>query len=130
MELAYLGLKRTIDAIHALGPEIVFIRSTPDFEFDIRDQCFDRFSLVEKSSCSMQNLVFVNRRSLEDQLIDRLVSDYPYLKVFDPFSVLCSEKTCDLVRGQNPLYRDSHHLSDYGSYLLGLSMKNLFIKNK
>ncbi len=65
----------------------------------------------------------------EDRLVERLKLDFPSLKVFDPFNVFCNSIECDLVINGNPLYRDNHHLSKYGSELLGKAIASTHLSH-
>jgi len=121
--LVYLGLKRTISAISQRGKEVIFIRSTPDFSKDITEICIKRFSGDSlKQDCSIPRSIFDARRQSEDRLLSRLIQDFPNLKIFDPYDVLCSREECFLVLNGMPLYRDSFHLSVYGSGLVGKAL--------
>ena len=118
-DLIYKGLKRTILKLLDRKVDILFVRDTPDFDVDIRDLCAKRFSSFDANDCRLPRDLFDLRKVRENRLVERLKSDFPSLKVFDPFNIFCNSIKCDLVIDSNPLYRDNHHLSKYGSELLG-----------
>jgi len=128
-ELVYIGLNRTISDLFNRKKEVILVRDTPDFEKDIRDECLRRFSLSDSLVCALPRAGFEQRRVMENILIDKLKHDFPELKVFDPFDVFCSESECYLFKNNNPLYRDQHHLSVYGSELLGKSIVDKYLLN-
>jgi peptidoglycan/LPS O-acetylase OafA/YrhL len=125
-ELIYRGLKRTINELLSRKKEFLFVRDTPDFENDIRDECFKRLSLNNSLSCSLPRSVFELRREKENLLVNKLLVDFPSLKVFDPFDILCDPIQCFIVIDGKPVYRDSHHLSVYGSTLIGKGILKYF----
>jgi peptidoglycan/LPS O-acetylase OafA/YrhL len=126
-ELVYRGLKRTIGDLLVRKKEVILVRDTPDFEKDIRDECLKRFSITASFDCKLPRSTFDNQRVKENQLINKLVSDFPELKVYDPFDILCNYSVCHLVKNGMPLYRDQHHLSVYGSYLVGSSIVEKYL---
>lgn len=97
---------------------------------DIRDKCVKRYTLVNVvANCGVSQNLFDLHSACEDKLVERLKSDFPLLKIFDPFKVLCDLVKCDLVINGNPLYRDSHRLSKYGSELLGKVIANIHLSH-
>ncbi|MEI8024977.1 MAG: acyltransferase family protein [Pseudomonadota bacterium] len=128
-ELVYMGLNRTINDILNRKKEVVLVRDTPDFEKDIRDECLRRFSFSNSQVCGLPRAKFDQQRGIENTLIDKLKLDFPGLRVFDPFDVLCSQSECYLIRNNMPLYRDQHHLSVYGSELLGKAIVDKYFVN-
>ena len=51
-------------------------------------------------------------------LLLRLKAAHPKLELFDSTVYLCDKQTCYVREGDRFIYRDSHHLSLYGSQLL------------
>jgi peptidoglycan/LPS O-acetylase OafA/YrhL len=128
-ELVFRGLHRTISDLMSRGKEVIFVRDTPDFENDIRDECLRRFSFSSPQNCTLPRIIFDQRRANENILIDKLQLNFPMLKVFDPFDFFCSQEVCYLVKDGMPLYRDQHHLSVYGSDLLGKAIVEKFLQD-
>lgn len=128
-ELIYRGLKRTIDALLARNKNVIFIRDTPDFEKDIREECSKRFSFGASLDCHLPRSFFESRRAKENAMIDKLKVDFPRLKILDPFDTLCDSTVCFLVLDGKPLYRDQDHLSVDGSNLLGKAISNAFLSH-
>jgi len=55
-------------------------------------------------------------------------SRYPKLSFIDPNKVICDEHVCDPTKGGVLLYRDSGHLNDIGSRLIGLDLLRMGVK--
>ncbi len=128
-ELVYRGLKRTIQELINRKLVVIFLRDTPDFKNDIRDECLKRFSLNASINCKLPRSVFESRRLMETRLIQKLIIDYPNLKIYDPFEIFCDDRDCFLVSNGLPLFRDQHHLSLEGSTRLGQAVSESFLYN-
>lgn len=128
-ELIYRGIKRTISELKRREKDVIFVRDTPDFELDIRDICLKRFALARDAECQLPRSTFDNRRSKENLLVERLRKDFPDLKLLDPFDTFCNAESCFLSVNGISLYRDQHHLSEYGSTFLAKSLVDSYLKN-
>jgi peptidoglycan/LPS O-acetylase OafA/YrhL len=130
-ELVYRGLARTIRELTRRGKQVIFVRDAPDMELDVRDICLDRMSFFSEaaSDCQLPRSTFDERRDKESVLVSKLTAEFPSLKLVDPFLVFCSADYCSLTRHGRPLYRDEHHLSEYGSEVLGGLLVNEHLKN-
>lgn len=53
------------------------------------------------------------------QMFQSLKRQYPVLVYIDPNKVICAQATCRSIIADVPLYRDSGHLNDIGSRLIG-----------
>ncbi len=126
-ELIYRGLNRTIFELLNRKIDVIFIRDTPDFAKDIREECLKRLSFSFSLNCSLPRVLFESRRAKENILISKLKVDFPTLKIYDPYNVFCDSAKCFLVVDGKPLYRDQHHLSVHGSNLLGKAISDTFL---
>jgi hypothetical protein len=52
-------------------------------------------------------------------MFQSLRREFPDLIFIDPNKVICGKGTCHSIIGKVPLYRDSSHLNDIGSRLIG-----------
>jgi peptidoglycan/LPS O-acetylase OafA/YrhL len=129
-ELVYRGLARTIRELTRRGKQVIFVRDAPDMELDIRDTCLERLSFFSEmaSDCRLPRSMFDERREKESVLVGKLTAAFPALEVVDPFPVLCRADYCSLTRDGRPLYRDEHHLSEYGSEVLARMLVNEHLK--
>jgi peptidoglycan/LPS O-acetylase OafA/YrhL len=53
------------------------------------------------------------------RMFQSLRREFPDLIFIDPNKVICGKSTCHSIIGKVPLYRDSSHLNDIGSRLIG-----------
>lgn len=128
-ELIYRGMKRTISELNHRGKDVIFVRDTPDFELDIRDICLKRFALASDTECKLPRSMFESRRSKENLLVIKLKKDFPDLKLLDPFETFCDAENCFLSMNGKLLFRDQHHLSEYGSDILAKSLVANYLKD-
>jgi len=53
---------------------------------------------------------------------------YPFLEIWDPFPLLCSNDLCSAYDGDKPLFVDGDHLSGYGNRLLVPSFESKILQ--
>jgi peptidoglycan/LPS O-acetylase OafA/YrhL len=118
-DLMFEGLSRTIELVSGMNKKAIFVRGIPELVNDIRVECtIDRFAGLWKPDCAVpfeQSLPF---RSLETELVSKLVKRFPDLVVVDPVPSFCEDGQCFFIRNNDVLYRDRHHLSLRGSRLI------------
>lgn len=121
-DLALKQLSRTITQIRALGRKVVIIAPPPSSAFNI-GACLERVQekkliLGAPEDCVIDEQDYRNRRSRVLKFLDRVEHDENVGVIrFDP--LLCDGTKCRTTLEGTPLYRDSAHLSDAGSALLG-----------
>ena len=127
IDIVYEGLKRTITTLSDRDLDIIFVRDVPNLPTDIRNICVERFySRKTNDNCSLKLSEFNKQRQNESRLIHKLNKDFNSIKVYDPFTAICKGDECFLVHDHKPLFRDSHHLSVYGSKLIGKDIQEKF----
>jgi peptidoglycan/LPS O-acetylase OafA/YrhL len=129
LELALLGLSRTIETLRARGLRVVLIRDTPDVRPELIEYCklTPRFN---PSECAMPRQEYVDSRRQEERLLHDLRGRFPDLAVYDPIDVFCDRVRCYLMREGVLLFRDNHHLSVNGSKLLASDLKRWMAANR
>ncbi|TDR77868.1 acyltransferase family protein [Paludibacterium purpuratum] len=115
-------IKRLLDS----GKNVVFIRDIPDLDF-FPSECI-HFRPVEtfwkvREPCAMDRRNYEAREAQADQLITKLLAQYPEVKVLNPRDLLCDKNYCYAIMGGKLLYHDRHHLSLFGSRYLIEHMK-------
>ena len=121
-DLALKQLSRTITQIRALGRKVVIIAPPPSSAFNI-GACLERVQekkliLGAPEDCVIDEQDYRNRRSRVLKFLDRVERDENVGVIrFDP--LLCDGTKCRTTLEGTALYRDSAHLSDAGSALLG-----------
>ncbi|MBE1160418.1 acyltransferase [Dyella sp. 7MK23] len=115
------AVRHALDIITATGAVPVVIKGAPVMPPDFEGCFYQHFKLREKTGgtdCTLSS----NKNQTEiwyDQLFERLKTRYPSLVLIDPRLVQCSGATCMTTYQGVPIYRDTGHMSDYGSYQLG-----------
>lgn len=78
--------------------------------------------------CPIKKLAFNNdldcsiaavKNKFMDELINKLVIQFPEIIVLDPTKAYCSKMVCDMSYEGTPLYRDDDHLNEFGARILG-----------
>ena len=107
------GLEDSISSILASGAKPIIIlnnQGTKNAHCPIR-------RLLTGSATSCEKAPDSNGRQW--RMFQSLKRQYPALVYIDPNKVICGEASCRSIIGNVPLYRDSGHLNDIGSRLIG-----------
>ncbi len=75
--------------------------------------------------CRIPRAEFDDRAMRYHQLVHDVVDDFPSVSVLDPTALFCDAEHCYGYEGQRRLYRDTDHLSEYGSYLVAQQIEAL-----
>lgn len=125
-QLVLNGLKRTIKRLTKARLKVIFVRDTLDIPQDLSPElskyCGFNKSFMAKN-CTIPRSDFVQRRILEDKLVDELKAFEPNLTVIDPMDTFCDLENCFLMRDGVLYYRDIHHLSVSGSKLMAEAIR-------
>ncbi|MCY7264379.1 acyltransferase family protein [Pseudomonas protegens] len=113
-DLLYFGLDRTISKIESSGKRVIFVIDVPELPFFLKD-CISKPLVRSASDCKLPRSEVIERQAVQREIVDRLITAHPGIRVFDSVDIVCDEKTCNAVSGDGFLYRDSHHLSVRGS---------------
>jgi hypothetical protein len=108
------SLKRTVEALRAMGVQIVLV--APDMEFPHRvPECLIR---RDEPSCELSRSDALEQRAAAMSVINTVALAYPDVVVIDPLDTLCPKNQCPVRNGQDVLYSDRNHLSTAGAKLL------------
>lgn len=113
---------RVLDALGKSEKRIIFMRDTPDLDFNIQS-CFDMTPFKRnniRQDCFMSYTGYLNRYQEFDSLLLSLTNKYPALEIYSPTKLFCSNKTntCRAKENADPLYYNSDHLTLKGSDLV------------
>ena len=115
------AVRHALDIVTSTGAIPVIIKGAPTMPENF-DGCFyQHFKLREKTGgtdCTLSSKKNENE-VWYDHLFERLKVDYPTLSLIDPRLVQCSDGNCMTTYKGVPIYRDTGHMTDYGSYQLG-----------
>jgi peptidoglycan/LPS O-acetylase OafA/YrhL len=111
------GMRMTFQAMEDAGKKVTFVLNNPELPFDPR-VCVKRpvewFSQA-RTPCAMTREEFNQRAQPYRDLMQRIVSDYPSVQLFDLAEYLCDEDLCYAQKDGLLLYRDDNHLSPAGA---------------
>lgn len=128
-ELVRNGLIRTLQRVSALDKKIIFVRDTPHIPEDFRDFCLKRSNGGAKSEqCTIPRAIYEAQRVKEMDIVNAISSELPNVEIFDPIDLFCDEAVCYLIKDGRSLYRDHHHLSEYGSNTIGRAIEGKLLK--
>jgi peptidoglycan/LPS O-acetylase OafA/YrhL len=115
-----VALERTVRRLIEAGKRVTVMMQVPEFAFDpkncVRVRPVDAFRDV-RASCRMELSQLNVRQGPSRERLQGLAARVPGLELFDPHGVLCSEGVCNVLDlERRVLYRDSHHLTEHGSF--------------
>jgi len=122
------GLESTIKKMKEKGVKVVIQDMTPlTGKYPEPSTCVDPFWIKRAPDC-----VFYAKtrhkiaRTKFSEILKALSREHSNLYILDLFDLLCSKSMCDYTDSAgNLLYRDTAHLSDYGSFRAGKLLRNL-----
>ncbi|MBC7006718.1 acyltransferase [Photobacterium sp. BZF1] len=130
LELFEVGLTNTIQALQALGKEIVIVHSIPEVGFDVPSA----FQVSSITGREINGLIAPSFKEYQERtkdvevIFNKLKGLYSVDFIF-PEKVLCDEEYCRVAIGNDLLYRDDDHLSTFGSEYIANAFNQLFLGN-
>lgn len=85
-------------------------------------------------SCPIRRMMYGTTEGCDGQrkpppeYFNEIRTRYPTVRFIDPNQVICSGDKCSPIIGDTPLYRDSVHLNDIGSRLIGKFMVRMGVR--
>jgi hypothetical protein len=113
----------------APGKNVVFVIDVPELGVEERFcdvtgksvQVFGKLVQVRSpdyGQCRIPRGEFDDRAGRYHELVHDVADDFPGVSVLDPTTLFCDTEYCYGYEGQRRLYRDTDHLSEYGSYVV------------
>lgn len=112
IELFELGLARTVSTLEQAGKSVILVVDTPELPFFPED-CM-RLGW-DKSRCTLSKAVVRERQEPLRRIYRSITNKHARVRIFDPLPILCPEDFCYLEVNGSGLFRDSHHLGNFGS---------------
>jgi peptidoglycan/LPS O-acetylase OafA/YrhL len=111
----YLGLRRTIKFLKHRNIKTVIALDIPELQY-LPANC-----LKKRASCDFSKRDVLRRQEVLRRNVLELSSDSKGIFVFDPLDLFCPANTdkCSILLNGRSVYRDSHHLTHYGSLKYG-----------
>ena len=117
------GLRRTVDAIRALGRRVVIVNQVPEIGYDVPSANYSA-KLTGKDVNALiapTRAEFLERSGDSRRIIGAIAAELSVATI-DPANRFCDAQLCRVIEDDIPLYRDDNHLSLYGC----LAVSNLF----
>ena len=110
----YAGLERTLKFLQKLDIKTVITIDTPELTF------FPVDCVTGRVSCKFLEKDVLTRQLIHRAQLEKLAALYTDIRIYDPIGLFCKNKQCSILRDGHTLYRDSDHLSLYGSEYYGI----------
>ena len=111
------GLSNTVQQLTKLGKRVIVVEDSPLLPF-MPIACLSRPLLPQPEFCQLSFKKVLQVQRQYRALLDELVRQYPEISVFRSVDVLCHHGKCPVTENHHFIYRDSQHLSLYGSQIL------------
>lgn len=112
------GLRRTVRSLLLSGKKVVLFLDVPEMDF-VMMRCVDRpMTLAAPASptpCGVERAKVEKMRARYREITLQVQKEFPEVFVYDAFLPLCDASTCYAADDARLYYRDSNHLSQYGS---------------
>jgi peptidoglycan/LPS O-acetylase OafA/YrhL len=121
----YAGLRRTVYFLTERNIKTIISLDIPELEF------FPSDCLKDGVSCTFSKGSVLQRQQLHRVMAHNLSSEFQKVLIFDPLPLFCENNgdTCSILVDGQSLYRDSHHLTHYGSLKYGEAFSIWFSKS-
>lgn len=113
------GLRRTVEALEALGRQVVVVAQVPEIGFDVPSANYSARLTGRDVNAMIAPTVeeFRERNAAASNVLTALAADYGVTLV-EPAGLLCGETHCAVTLDDMPLYRDDNHLSLRGCIIV------------
>lgn len=117
------GYKNIISELQKMHHKIIFIIDTPAFKESpvscARNLLYIReFFKGPDSQCNSLALDKTEPRNVYNEFVQKLKAQNNKVNFFDAYSLFCNTGDCQVVKDSTLLFRDTSHLTDYGSKLV------------
>lgn len=125
-ELFQAGLAETILALQNAGKTVILLVDNPELPFDL-NACIrkaNRDSNKMSKDCILTKAEFDRRTEETKKMFDSLKRDMIGLFLYDGTDLFCTKTECKFMHQGHSLYRDTDHLSVFGSRIASGKLLN------
>jgi hypothetical protein len=117
----YNGLERAVKSLLKNDVNVIIAIDIPELHF-LPEDC-----LKANHHCEFSRASVIDRQVIHRSKLAALKGAYPQIRLFDPLNIFCQDgSVCTIIKDTRSLYRDSHHLSHYGSRIYGAAFSKWF----
>lgn len=121
------GLEQTIVMLLQAKKQVILVEDIPTLAF-MPSACIPRPLRYDSNKCHLERLGLLENQKRYHRILLSMKQKYPEIHLFNAFNLICGKKFCSATRDKHLLYRDSHHLTTYGSQWLMSKFKYHEIK--
>lgn len=114
------------------GKTVIIVKPVPEIADNINNCVNQRFSFVKMfehiEECRIKLSIWVNLSQKYVNLLNDLKIKNPKILLVDPNDVICDNFYCSVIRNQQILYSDKHHLSLAGAKLVARQILDVLLK--
>jgi peptidoglycan/LPS O-acetylase OafA/YrhL len=121
------GIDRTVNKLLKLKRRVVIVSSVPEVGYDVPSSYF----IAARTGRDVNGIIaptfdeYLQRNSMVIDIMKKMRNRYN-VQIIDPAEVLCDMSICKVVVDGQPLYKDGHHLSTFGSLYISDIFNPLF----
>ena len=122
------GFEQMVNKLLELKKEVVIIRDVPWFCCSVPEANF-MATLTKRDVNAIIGMPYVTlqaQKVIVNQIFDEIQANHPEVKFIDLSDALCKNGNCIVAKDGIPLYRDSHHLSPFGSIYVSYLFEPFF----
>jgi archaellum biogenesis ATPase FlaH len=117
------GYLAAISRLQESGITVIFIKDTPEFlESPLlcaRNPLPIRNHFMEASQrCTEVTIKNTKPREIYDNFLTTIKAQNDSVIIFDAHSFFCNDNSCKVIADEVLVFKDTNHLTDYGSTLL------------
>jgi len=111
-------LEITLEKLRQAGKKVVVIKQAPMLYFHPKACLARPLNIFPARDCRISRAQVDAYQRKHEAEFDRILARFPDIVTLDPAAHLCGGSHCEIFIGEHALYRDSRHLSLFGSEYL------------
>ncbi len=122
LDILEISMRNTLKMLLAEKKRVIVTLGVPDLDFDPKE-CVDLrplhiFKELNNETCEMSKSKIEKKYFDYKEMLYKILKDYPQVEEWNASEVLCDMEKCIAKMDGRALYRDSGHLSQFGSNYL------------
>lgn len=113
---------RLLKSLTDAGKEVIIIGSVPEVGRNVPRLSANNIQWQKDREIRVTTEMFYQRQEQSLNLLAELEGKFDAVKLFQPHETICPDNYCAVIDGDNLLYLDDDHLSDYGAVVIAKSL--------